>query len=107
VNPPWDTQWQNQIGQRNSFSHLDELTMSFLYPEEGWVFVNRSYPLAPSCTPLPFGSFIHPFCDFIIAALIVPPGGTVVIQPGSYNAVGVYPKAMTIRAPLGGVVLGD
>ncbi len=107
VNPPWDTQWQSQIGQRTHLSVLDQLTMSFLYPEAGWVFVNRTYPLAPCCGSFQNGTFLNPFCEFTLAVALVSSGGTVIIQPGSYNAVGVYTKTMTVRAPLGGVVLGD
>lgn len=106
VNPPWDTDWQDAIGQRTSLSELDQLTMSFLYPEDGWVFVNQSYSLAPPCRSFQFGTFLNPFCDFTTAASTVPTGGTVIIQPGNYSAVGVYTKAMILRAPLGGVILG-
>lgn len=106
VNPPWDTDWQSAIGQRTSLSKLDQLTMSMMYSEEDWIFVNKSYALAPPCGSSQFGTFLNPFCDFTTAALVVPTGGTVIIQPGSHSAVGLYTKPMIVRAPLGGVVLG-
>lgn len=100
VRSPWDTTWQNAIGQRTHLSVVDELTISMLYPEPDWVFVDRSYTGA-----LELGSFLHPYKHFPDGATAVPVGGTVIIQPGSYASVGVYTKAMTLHAPLGGVVL--
>lgn len=108
VRPPWDDAWQNYIGQRSHLSDLDALTMSFLYPGDDWVFVNGSYELAPACaTRSKTGTFLSPYCDFETAARLVPPGGTVILQPGVYYAVGTYTNAMTLRAPLGEVVLGE
>jgi astacin len=107
VKPDYST-WQNAIGQRSSLSKLDQLTMSFLYPESDWEFVNKSYSLAPPCSSstIVTGKFLDPHCEFTDGAWDVPAGGTVIIQPGTYSAVGTYTKAMTLRAPLGGVILG-
>jgi hypothetical protein len=108
VKPPWDVKWQDAIGQRDHLSKLDALTMSFLYPEDSWVFVNSFYELAPLCTShYQDGTFLSPYCEFTSAAEVVPSDGTVIIQPGIYSAVGVYSNAMTLRAPLGDVTLGD
>ena len=108
VKPPWDVKWQDTIGQRDHLSNLDALTMSFLYPDDDWVFVNGYYALAPAYTGLaPFGTFLSPYREFTNAAWAVPPGGTVIIQPGVYSAVGEYTNAMTLRAPLGSVTLGE
>lgn len=101
VRPPWDTTWQNAIGQRTSLSRLDQLTMSFIYPEPDWVFVDQSYTGGEQ------GTFLQPYTLFNTGALVVPAGGTVIIQPGNYDEVGTYMKAMTLRAPLGGVILGE
>jgi hypothetical protein len=107
VKSPWDTEWQNVIGQRTSLSKIDQLTMSFLYPESNWVFVNGTYTSAPPCDgDEELGTFFKPYCSFPSGAGGVPDGGTVIIQPGTYSSVGVYTKAMTLRAPLGGVILG-
>jgi hypothetical protein len=101
VLPPWDTQWQCRIGQRDYLSHFDALTMSFLYPYGDWRFVDASYGGTE------YGMFLAPYRAFTTGASEVPSGGTVWIQPGTYSAVGIYTKAMTLRAPLGGVTLGN
>jgi hypothetical protein len=107
VKPPWNTTWQDAIGQRDHLSKMDTLTMSFLYPESNWVFVNKSYELAPQCEPLSeAGTFPSPFCDVAAAASAVPAGGMIIIQPGYYSAAGVYGAPMTLVAPLGDVTLG-
>jgi hypothetical protein len=108
VKPEYAAEWQNNIGQRTHLSRLDELTMSFLYPESDWVFVNKSYDKAPRCLWIWYDHpFLHPFCAFNNAVDAVPIGGTVIMQPGNYQAAGTYTKPMTWRAPLGGVILGD
>ena len=90
---------QTHIGQRNHLSHFDGLTMSFLYEEPNWRFVD-----ANNAGPED-GTFIFPFVRFTIGAANTPAGGTLWVQPGSYNGAGTYSTAMTIRAPLGGVTL--
>ena len=108
VKSPWDVKWQDAIGQSDHLSNLDALTMSFLYPFDDWVFVNGSYELAPSCIPqFGVGTFLSPYCEFTTASEFVPPGGTVIIQPGIYSAVGVYSNPMILQAPLGDVTLGE
>lgn len=101
VLPPYNTEWQNKIGQRTHLSYLDGTTISFLYPYIGWVFVDKNAGWFGN------GSFQNPFTSFIQGAASVPANGTVIVQPGSYAAAGIYTKPMTIRAPLGGVSLGD
>jgi hypothetical protein len=100
VNSDWATEWQNAIGQRNHLSRFDELTMSFLYPESNWVFVDQSYSGI-----IQRGTFLRPFRSFNDGVSDVPTGGTIIIQPGDYVSDGVLTKAMTLRAPLGNVVL--
>lgn len=100
VLPPYDNQWQDAIGQRDHLSHFDALTMSFLYSEPDWRFVDLSY------TGIQSGTFLQPFTQFIVGAALTPPNGTLWVQPGSYFGVGVYDTPMTIQAPLGGVSLG-
>ena len=102
VKPPWDTEWQSRIGQRDHLSYMDALTMSMLYPEDNWVFVDASF------TGVSIGSFLYPFKEFTTGAYYVPTGGTVIIQPGNYpNSGGLYTKKMTLRAPLGNVVISN
>lgn len=100
VNSPWDVNWQNAIGQRTHLSTFDELTMSFLYPQTGWIFVDQGYTGF-----LQFGTFMMPYKQFGSGVNAVPVGGTVIIQPGNYSAIGTYTKSMTFRAPIGEVTL--
>jgi hypothetical protein len=101
VNAPW-TGWQDLIGQRDHLSTLDELTMWMLYPAVGTVFVDASYPWDEQ-----EGTFLEPYRLFNDAAAAVTPSATIIIQPGNYNETGVYPKPMTLEAPLGSVVIGE
>jgi hypothetical protein len=93
--------WQNLIGQRAHLSDLDELTMSFLYPESDWRFVDQAYTGGTEN-----GTFLEPYKQFTSGASAVPSRGTVWVQPGTYSAVGTYNKAMTLTAPLGHATLG-
>lgn len=98
----WDC--EIDIGQRDHLSKFDSLTMSFLYAESDWRFIDQS------STPDPWselGLFLNPFQTFEEGVNNVPSGGTIIIQPGSYNNTGIYTKAMTLRAPLGGGVIGN
>ena len=103
VLPPNDTFWQSRIGQRDHLSTFDQLVMSFLYRENDWVFVNLAYTGSPQA-----GTFLRPYVSLTQGRTGVPTGGTVWLQPGNYYAVGtIITKAMTLRAPLGGVTLGN
>jgi len=101
VKAPWNAQWQNAIGQRDHLSDLDILTMQAMYPEPGDVFVDGTY------TGLfQFGTLRLPFKTFTQGAAMVPVNGRVIIHPSTYTGnSGVYAKRMTLRAPLGGVLL--
>jgi len=92
--------WQTLIGQRNHLSYMDRTTMSFLYPQANWRFVEGSRPAGN-------GGFFSPWNNWGTAIAGTPTGGTLWIQPGSYAAVGTYSRRMTLRAPLGGVHLGQ
>ena len=99
VLPPNQT-WQSLIGQRDHLSDLDQLTMSFLYAENNWNFVDRTHGGSQS------GTFLNPYTSFTYAYNQIPSNDVLWIQPGTYAAVGTYDKPMTLRAPLGNVVLG-
>lgn len=95
-----DQAWQSRIGQTNHLSDMDQLTMSFLYPQPTWRFVSNIY-IGPST-----GTFLSPAFNFALGAALTPAGGTLwVIEPGTYAAVGTYSKPMTIRAGYRPVVL--
>lgn len=101
----WAATWsgnEDQIGQRSHFSKLDALTMSFLYPESDWRFVDWTSPFDEED-----GSFLRPNKTFLDGVDEVPSGGTLFVQPGSYDGVADLTKPMTIRAPIGPVHLGD
>jgi hypothetical protein len=100
VKPAYQT-YQCVIGNRDHLSEFDKLTMSFLYPYSNWRFVDVNYSGSEE------GTFIEPFNTFSEGAEDVPSDGTVWLQPGTYSAVGAYTKPMTLKAPLGGVLLGD
>jgi hypothetical protein len=100
VLPP-NQQWQGLIGQRNHLSQFDGVTMSFLYPEANWRFVDQAQAGAQN------GTFLEPYAQFNVGVGNTPSGGTLWVQPATYSAVGTYTNAITIRAPLGGVTLAD
>ncbi len=100
VKAPYAAEWQDNIGQRDHLSRMDALTMSFLYPETNWRFLDRNYGGI-----LEIGTFFFPEKTFPNGVSSTPSGGTLWIQPGTYAAVGTHSKAMTLRAPLGGVTM--
>ena len=100
VNPPWNAEWQNLIGRIDSLSYWDEKTMSFLYPEPDWRFLDRGHAGTED------GAFLTPFANFDDAYLDVPWGGRMIVKlPGTYLEPGVYSRRMVIEAPVGGVFL--
>lgn len=106
---PFDTTWQDRIGQRDHLSRMDTLTMSFIYPESNWRFVDGD---KGGSLPFYFGTFFRPFKALRSATAIVPENGVVWIQPGNYTEIQSagsenfeIKKAMTLRAPLGGVTI--
>jgi hypothetical protein len=101
LRPPWYPTMQTFIGQRDHLSSLDKITMSVMYPAYGTVFVNGAY-VGPE-----EGTLLAPYRLFNTAANVVPVFGEIVIQPGSYHETGVYTKNMVLKAPLGGVVIGE
>jgi len=98
VNPPWNAQWQNAIGQTNHFSIFDEITCRgiYKYSSDFWWRPGGGGTGAGNL-PNPIG---HP--TFAAAYTAMPVGGTLFIKDSaSFPAIGTYSKAMTIRAPLG------
>jgi len=89
------------IGQRDHLSKFDALVMSFLYADPDWRFIDISF------TGTELGTFLEPFKTFNAGVSDLPSGGTLVIQPGNYNAVGTYTEKMTWMGPVGGVALGN
>ncbi len=100
VKPPNEA-WQTLIGQRDHLSDMDKLTMSFLYPQSDWRFVDQTYGGNQT------GSFLQPHTLIANGMNDAPDNGTVWIQPGSYWEGGTWSKPITLRAPLGGVIIGQ
>jgi len=92
--------WQDDIGQRTHLSFLDQLTMSFLYPENDWFFVDNTH------IGIQFGTFFNPYIEFTSGMIFAPNGSTLLIQPGTYSGTGTYNRPMTLTAPLGHAVIG-
>lgn len=101
VLPPWNTSWQGNIGQRTHLSTFDQLTMSFLYPEASWRFLDQTQ----NCMFF-VGTFLCPYRTFSAATTRSPDFAVLFVQPGTYGAVGTYQRPITLRAPLGHVILG-
>jgi hypothetical protein len=91
--------WQTRIGQRTHLSDMDELTMSLLYPETNWRFVDRANPGSQT------GTFLAPYRAVTTGITNTPNAGTLWVQPGTYSGITTLDKPVTIRAPLGGVTL--
>lgn len=91
---------QDSMGFATSLSYLDRTTMSFVYPQPDWRFLDINYGGTQSD-----GSFRFPYKTFFAATALTPTDGTLWIQPGTYSAVGLYDEPITLRAPLTDVVL--
>lgn len=102
VNPTWNAQWQNAIGQRDHFSLVDELSCRGIYPFNG----DRWLRIGPGGSNV--GTFFNPFIGtFTTACNATPQNGTLLIDPGTYSGIGTYTQAKTVRATFGTVVIGN
>ncbi len=86
-----NTAQQTLIGQRVGASFWDGRVMSFLYPEDNWVFADDQI------SAIPFGTFLDPF-GLAQALLIVPNNGKVWLKPGTYGGVGRIERPMKLEA---------
>ncbi len=108
VNPPNEA-WQLRIGQRDHLSRLDILTVSFLYPEPNWRFLEHGSVCYPNC-PSQSGTFRNPYRGFKTAMENTPSGGTLIILDGrwyDFDVAGTYNRPVTIKAPVSPVSLGE
>ena len=81
----------NNMGQRNAMTFWDGRVMSFLYPEDDWVFVDGS--------TFGLGTYESPALNYVTGQSLVPDNGTVwILKPGSYSTGGRIDKPQTIRA---------
>ncbi len=95
----WQHNGQSAIGQLSRLSALDKLTLSFLYPQPNWRFVDVNAGSQQN------GYFLFPYKTLDIAVKATPAGGTIWLQPGAYTLSGELRKQVTLRAPLGGVTI--
>jgi len=95
---PEYAQWQNRIGQRDHLSKYDALTMSFMYPQANWRFVDKHAEF------LQEGTFFNPYQSLEQARELA--NVVVWIQPGDYSGGSTLDQPMTLRAPLGYVEIG-
>jgi hypothetical protein len=100
VKAPWNTIWQTRIGQRTHISELDKFSLRGIYPFVGDRWLDDSY------FGTQHGSFFQPWnMSAHTAAALTPTGAALIINPGSYEAVGTYTNPITIYGPAGEVVL--
>lgn len=99
VDPP-NQAWQDDIGQRDHLSEWDQKVMSYLYPPSNWRFQDDDHSGTTT------GTFLLPYNGTLANAInSTPSGGTLVIKSaGNYTALTID-TAVTIRAPLGGVLI--
>lgn len=88
------------FGTQSHLTYMDKIIMAQLYPYPNWRFVDANYGGAGSGL-----TFFDPYQSFATGTANVPAGGTVVVQPGTYNGAATYFKAQTWLAPIGGVIL--
>jgi len=104
VKSPYDkdpNNWQVNMGQRNHISALDRLTVSLLYQQPNWRFVDGTYTGQNGDSN---GAFLRPYQSLATGINATPTGGVLWIQPGAYFANSLT-KAIQLRAPLGGVTI--
>ncbi len=106
VLPPYDTQWQNAIGQRDHLSDLDRATVSFLYPFADWRFLDCNYNGSNGSSN---GTFRRPYTTLAAALANTPAGGTLwVLSTCNFQVAAPLQQRITIRAAPGVIAtLGD
>jgi hypothetical protein len=99
VKDPWADEWQSKIGQRDHLSHWDTTVMSFLYAEPDWRFLDDGGSGN--------GTYDDPWNLSVASAVSKTPahGDLIVLDPHSYDEHLLVTKAITLRAPMGGVVI--
>jgi hypothetical protein len=102
VKPPWNSTWQNAIGQRTHFSLIDELSCRGIYPFAGDRWLRAGAGGSNS------GTFFDPYNGtFTAACNSTPTNGTLLIDPGAYSGIGTYSEAKIIRGTYGLVTIGS
>lgn len=82
-------------------SEWDRRVLSFMYPEPNWRFVDTT-----ATNLFENGTFLEPDRSVARGLSLVPTGGRLhILEPTTYEGPSIYSRAMTIVAPIGGVVL--
>jgi hypothetical protein len=89
---------QNLIGQRNHLSSLDRAAVSFLYPFDGWQFLDCAYNGANGSSD---GSFSRPYTTLAAALANTAPGGTIWVLTNCTFPSGTYNKQVTVKVAPG------
>ncbi len=93
--------WQFLIGMTQTPSEWDRRVLSFMYPEPNWRFVDTT-----ATNLFENGTFLEPDRSVARGLNLVPTGGRLhILEPTTYEGPSIYSRAMTIIAPIGGVVL--
>ncbi len=95
VREPYTAQWQNAIGQRTHLSVLDQATVSFLYRQPNWRFIDCNYNGSNGASD---GTIFRPYTTLATALANTPAGGTLWVSgPCPPFPVGTYSNNVTIR----------
>lgn len=97
---PNDTAWQSNIGSATNASYWDGRIMSFLYPQDDWVFATAS------SVTIWNGTFLFPYPTVSMAEDNVPTGGKLWLKPGEYSFTGRLNRAMQIESTFGSATIG-
>ncbi len=102
VLPPNDEVWQDAIGQRDHLSIRDKNVMGCLYQRGDWRWVsvngNPSYP---------YGTCLHPYNSITVGLSQTVAHGMLWIEPGTYSGITTLDQPITLKAPNGGVTIGN
>lgn len=103
VLPPNDVAWQSAIGQRAGASYWDGRVMSFLYPENDWIFADANFGGAG------FGTFLNPWPTFANGVVTTPDHGKLWLKADpytEYDFTGRLERPMRIESTAGSAVIG-
>lgn len=96
VRPPYNTDWQNKIGQRTHLSAGDQAAVSFLYQQR---FLDCNYDGSNGASN---GRFRRPYTDFATAVANTPAGGILwILNTCYFPATGTYSNRVTVKVAPG------
>lgn len=102
VLPPNATTWQNAIGQRTHLSVGDKNVMGCMYSRSSWRWAS-----ATAVPGFAYGTCLYPYNLLTTGLANTPAQGTLWIEPGTYSGITTLNQAITLKAPNGGVTIGN